>query len=38
MLIVLREVYNDEGYWGKTATLARLRGLAYWPEQTVNVE
>ena len=38
MLIVLREVHDDEGHWGKTATLARLRGLAYWPEQTVDVE
>lgn len=36
--MVLREVHDDEGHWGKTATLVRLRGLAYWPEQTVDVE
>ena len=38
VLSVLIEVHDNEGHWAKTGTLAKLRGLAYWPQQTTDVE
>jgi len=38
VLAVLREAHDDSGHWAKTGTLARLRGLCYWPNQSGDVE
>jgi len=38
VLAVLREAHDDSDHWAKTGTLARLRGLCYWPDQSQDVE
>ena len=38
ILAVLREAHDDAGHWGKAGTLARLRGLCYWPGQSQDVD
>ncbi len=38
VLSVLKEVHDDDGHWAKTGTIARLRGLCYWPNQATDVE
>lgn len=35
---VLREVHDNSGHWGKITTLTKLRGMAYWPGQSSDVE
>jgi hypothetical protein len=35
---VLLEAHDQAGHWAKTGTLARLRGLCYWPNQSEDVE
>jgi hypothetical protein len=38
VLAVLTEAHDDSGHWAKTGTMARLRGLCYWPNQSQDVE
>ena len=38
MLSALIEVHDNEGHWAKTGILVKLRGLAYWPQQTKDVK
>lgn len=38
VLSVLVEVHDLAGHWAKTGTMARLRGLCYWPGQANDVE
>ena len=38
VLSVLRMVHDQAGHWGKAGTLAKLRGYAYWPDQSQDVE
>lgn len=38
VLYVLRMVHDQGGHWGKAGTLAKLRGQAYWPNQSQDVE
>lgn len=38
VLSVLRLVHDQAGHWGKAGTLAKLRGYAYWPDQSQDVE
>jgi len=35
---VLLEAHDQAGHWAETGTLARLRGLCYWPNQSEDVE
>ena len=36
--IVLQEVHDNGGHWGKESTLLRLKGNAFWPSQSTDVE
>lgn len=38
VLSLLHIAYDEGGYWGKQGTLDKLRGLAYWPSQSMDVE
>ena len=38
VLTVLREAHDDNGHWGRTGTMARLRGRYYWPHQSQDVD
>ena len=38
VLMVLRLIHDDCGHWGKQGTMAKLRGFAYWPNQSVDIE
>lgn len=38
VLLVLRMVHDQAGHWGKAGTLSKLRGYAYWPGQSQDVE
>lgn len=38
ILTVLCLVHDEAGHWGKQYTLAKLRGFAYWPAQSTDVE
>ena len=38
VLSVLRKVHDDDGHWARTTTLAKLRDMAYWPNQSRDVE
>lgn len=35
---VLRVVHDESGHWAKQETLAKLKGFAYWPAQSTDVE
>ena len=35
---MVHDVHNQAGHWGKAGTLAKLRGYAYWPDQSQGVE
>ena len=37
VLSVLRMVHDSAGHWGRSGTLAKLRGYAYWPDQSQDV-
>jgi hypothetical protein len=38
ILSVLQMVHDQAGHWAKAGTLAKLRGFAYWPQQSQDVE
>lgn len=38
VLSVLKLVHDEGGHWAKQGTLAKLRGFAYWPSQSTDVE
>ena len=38
VLSVLRIAHDQVGHWGKAGTLSKLRGYAYWPDQSQDVE
>ena len=38
VLQVLREAHDKGGHWAKTGTMAKLRGVSYWPNQSQDVE
>ena len=38
VLEILRIAHDRSGHWGKTGTMAKLRGYTYWPDQSQDVE
>ena len=38
VLSVLQMVHDQAGHWAKAGTMAKLRGYAYWPQQSLDVE
>jgi hypothetical protein len=36
--LILKQAHDESGHWGKEGTLSKLKGKAYWPGKSTDVE